>query len=53
MAHSLFTSNLGLTLADLSGLRLMTFDAMPSSAFQNVKDLHLNDSLLRPDQVND
>lgn len=47
---TLFTSG-ELTLADPSGLRLMTFDAMVSTAFQTVKELHLNDSLLRPDQV--
>jgi hypothetical protein len=43
--------SVGLTLAGPSGLRLMTFDAMPSLAFQNLKELHLNDSLLKPDQV--
>ena len=40
-----------LTLAGSSGLRLMTFDSPLSSAFRNVKELHLNDSLLKPDQV--
>lgn len=45
-----FTSG-KLTLADSSGLRLLSFDLEGSSAFPKVEELHLNDSLLSPEQV--
>lgn len=40
-----------LTLAGSSGLRLLTSDLDGSSAFPKVEELHLNDSLLSPEQV--
>lgn len=41
----------GADFADSSGLRPRTFDSAISSAFRSVEELHLNDCLLKPDQV--
>lgn len=40
-----------LTLADISGVRLATFNSIVVDAFQNVEEFHLDDCLLKPDQV--